>query len=226
VKQTLTTIAILVFMSALVVSYTSDGIISFLVRPGIASEDRIVLVQTYFKDWGALAPVAYVAMVTIEVIVAPIPGLMLYAPGGVIFGGFWGGLLSLVGNVLGAGISCQLIRIFGQKQLERLLAGGTFARYEQRLSRAGLWIILALRINPLTSSDLVSYAAGLTRIATWKVMLGTCLGMAPLCWTQAYLSDELLRAFPSLIYPLIALCVIYAIVAVIVFRRTFSTARS
>ena len=48
----------------------------------------------------------------------------------------------------------------------------------------GLWVVLVLRINPFTSSDLVSYAAGLTRIPAWKVMAGTLLGMAPLCFVQ------------------------------------------
>jgi uncharacterized membrane protein YdjX (TVP38/TMEM64 family) len=67
----------------------------------------------------------------------------------------------------------------------------------------GLWIVLLLRINPFTSSDLVSYAAGLTRIPVWKVMSGTLVGMAPLCFAQAYFSQEIFTAFPRLIYPVI-----------------------
>jgi uncharacterized membrane protein YdjX (TVP38/TMEM64 family) len=180
-------------------------------------------VQAYFSAWGVLAPVAYVGIVTIEVIVAPIPGLMLYAPGGILFGGFWGGLLSLVGNVIGAGVACQIMRLFGRKRIDRLLSSGKFDKYEQRLSRAGVWIVLAMRINPLTSSDLVSYAAGLTRIPIWKVLLGTLLGMAPLCWAQAYLAEELLDAFPSLIYPLLGLCLVYAVIVVIVMRKLLTS---
>ena len=53
-----------------------------------------------------LAPLAYVGCVMLEVLVAPIPGIMLYAPGGVVFGGLMGGFLSLIGNTLGAGIAC------------------------------------------------------------------------------------------------------------------------
>ena len=86
--------------------------------------------------------------------------------------------------------------------------------YHERLSRSGMWLILLLRVNPLTSSDLVSYAAGLTGIGVWKVMLGTLLGMAPLCWMQAYLADGILRAIPQLLYPLLVLCGIYAVVVV------------
>jgi uncharacterized membrane protein YdjX (TVP38/TMEM64 family) len=91
--------------------------------------------------------------------------------------------------------------------------------YQERLSRSGLWLILRRRIHPLTSSDLVSYAAGLAGIPVGKVMLGTLLGMAPLCWAQAYLADGIFRAIPQLLYPLLLLCGIYGVVALWIIGR-------
>ena len=87
-------------------------------------------------------------------------------------------------------------------------------RYEEILRRRGLLAIALLRVNPLTSSDIVSYAAGLTSISTATVMLGTLVGMAPLCYIQAYLSMELFVVFPWLLWPLIISCVVYALIAV------------
>ncbi len=200
-------------------SYFSGGIIAILLAPGKSAADKVAAIQGYFDSFGIIAPLVYVAIVTIEVVVAPIPGLMLYAPGGMVFGGFLGGLLSLVGNTLGAGIACQLIRTLGGKRFTAWLEQGRLKLYHERLSRSGLWLILLLRINPLTSSDLVSYAAGLTGIRVWKVMVGTLLGMAPLCWAQAYLADGILRAIPQLLYPLLILCGIYLVVAVWVIAR-------
>ena len=75
-------------------------------------------------------------------------------------------------------------------------------------------MIFLLRVNPLTSSDLVSYAAGLTHLPVWKLMLGTLAGMAPLCFAQSYLADGLLTAFPLLVYPLVAACVVYGLVVI------------
>jgi uncharacterized membrane protein YdjX (TVP38/TMEM64 family) len=144
---------------------------------------------------------------------------MLYAPGGIIFGGFWGGLLALSGNVLGAGIACQLMRVLVGERAENYLADSALAAYEARITRSGMWVVFLLRVNPLTSSDLVSYAAGLARLAVWKVMLGTLAGMAPLCFAQAYLAEGLLTAFPILIYPLVAACAIYAFVVLWVLSK-------
>ncbi len=199
-------------------SYSSGGIIAMLLAPGRSAADKVAAIQEYFDSFGIIAPLVYVGIVTIEVVVAPIPGLMLYAPGGMVFGGFLGGLLSLLGNTLGAGIACQLIRVLGGKRFTSWLEQGRLKTYHERLSRSGMWLILLLRVNPLTSSDLVSYAAGLTGIPIWKVMVGTLLGMAPLCWAQAYLADGLLRAIPQLLYPLLILCGIYAVVVVWVLR--------
>ncbi len=73
--------------------------------------------------------------------------------------------------------------------------------------------------NPLTSSDLVSYAAGFTRIPIWKVMFATMLGMAPLCFAQAWLAESLFVAYPWLLYPLLVTGAVYVIAIVVVIRR-------
>jgi uncharacterized membrane protein YdjX (TVP38/TMEM64 family) len=194
-------------------SYASGGIFHVLLQSGTA-EEKIAALRAFFDGFGVAAPLAYVGFVILEVVIAPIPGTMLYAPGGVIFGGFWGGLLSLAGNVIGAGIACQLMRVFIGQRAEEYLERSALARYEERITRRGTWVIFLLRVNPLTSSDLVSYAAGLTRLPVWKLMLGTLAGMAPLCFAQSYLADGLLTAFPLLIYPLVAACVVYGLVVV------------
>ena len=70
-------------------------------------------------------------------------------------------------------------------------------------------------MNPLTSSDIVSYAAGLTPLSTATVMIGTGIGMLPLCYAQAYLSMGLFTMFPWLIWPLAVGCVGYVIVGAV-----------
>ncbi|MGE5297308.1 MAG: TVP38/TMEM64 family protein [Solirubrobacterales bacterium] len=215
-----------VLVGGAVWSYFSGGIVSVLLARGVSADQRIERIQAYFDSFGVAAPLAYLGLVTIEVVVAPIPGLMLYAPGGMVFGGFWGGLLSLLGNTAGAGIACGLIRALGGRRFASWLEQGRLGLYHERLSTAGLWLILLLRANPLTSSDLVSYAAGLAGIPVWKVMAGTLLGMAPLCWAQAYFCDGMLRAIPQLVYPMIALCAIYAVVVVWVIGRMGRNARN
>jgi uncharacterized membrane protein YdjX (TVP38/TMEM64 family) len=204
-------------------SFVSGGLFSVLLSAGLTPDEKLSHLRDFFHSFGHAAPVAYVILVTTEVVIAPIPGTMLYAPGGVIFGGFWGGLLSLIGNVAGAAVSCQLMRILGDSVRNRLIEKPTSADLQARIEQHGILVIFLLRVNPLTSSDLVSYVAGLTRMPVWKLCAGTALGMAPLCWLQAYTADRLLSAFPRLLYPLIGLCGIYAVIVLFVIWRLATT---
>lgn len=179
-------------------------------RETSAAEQRVRILQDYFRGFGPGAPIAYLLFVTIEVVVAPIPGLLLYAPGGLIFGAIPGGLLALAGNVLGAGISCLLARRLGRRLVQDADSVGRLKTLQGRLSRHGFWVILVLRLNPLTSSDLVSWAAGLSQIPLWTVMSATAVGMAPLCLLQSWLSDSLFRVWPGLIGPLLLLTAVFA----------------
>jgi uncharacterized membrane protein YdjX (TVP38/TMEM64 family) len=206
-------IAALVLVGSLVGwSYAQGGIVHVLLDSALTADQKVNALRAYFDRFGAAAPIAYVGMVVLEVVIAPIPGTMLYAPGGVIFGGFWGGLLSLSGNVIGAGIACQSMRLLLGDRAERYFARSALAGYEELIARRGVWVVFLLRVNPFTSSDIVSYAAGLTSLSVWRVMLGTLAGMAPLCFAQSYLAEGLLTTFPWLIYPLVVASAIYLLV--------------
>jgi uncharacterized membrane protein YdjX (TVP38/TMEM64 family) len=190
-------------------SYATGGLAAHLLSTSLEGSEKARSLQDYFASWGALAPVDYIAIVAIEVVVAPIPGTLLYVPGGLIFGWQVGGLTALVGNVIGAGICCSIARSLGRPYVERFFSRDAVSRYDTMLGRHAVWVIALLRVNPLTSSDLVSYAAGLTSMATWRVMVGTLIGMAPLCFLQAYFAEEIFTRFPALIYPLVAVCALY-----------------
>lgn len=209
---------LLISIIAFAWSISTEGIAYDLLRPGLDATEKIQRLRQFFAEFGLLAPVVYFVFVVAEVIVAPIPGLMLYAPGGVIFGGLLGGTLSLAGNVVGAGIACSISRSFGDAWLVRCFSAAKVAATQTRLERFGGRLIFFLRLNPITSSDLVSYAAGLTRIPVTTVMLATGLGMAPLCFAQAYFAESMLQAFPKLIYLLTALCIVYFLFVIAAIR--------
>lgn len=200
-------------------SWATGGIVADLLRQDVESAWKIERLREFFAGFGVFAPLAYFLFVTVEVVVAPIPGLMLYAPGGLIFGAWIGGAIALAGNVAGAGIACTIARSINPRWLERFFAPASMEAVQATLERRGSWLIFLLRLNPLTSSDIVSYAAGFTRISVNKVMFATFFGMAPLCFAQAWLAENLLTAFPMLLYPLLVACGVYVVLVVVVVRR-------
>jgi len=207
----------LVAVALVAYSYQNEGLVATMLSAELTANDKITALRTYILAWGIWAPAAYILFVVAEVLIAPLPGLLLYAPGGALFGWFWGGLYSLTGNILGAAIACQTVRFLSAGRLGARIRA-TLKPVSPLLEDRGLWVIFALRINPFTSSDLISYAAGLTTLPLWKVLLGTALGMAPLCWAQAYLAEGILDAVPWLVYPIFAACGLYGLIAIWVLR--------
>ena len=212
-------VALLLSLAIAYFSWQEGGIVRVVLATEIPAASKIEKIRNFFESFGQAAPLVYVLCVTIEVIIAPLPGLILYGPGGFVFGGFKGGLLSLLGNTLGSGICCAALRSLGSEWMRKFFSEHKIASIQERLELNGVWLIFLLRVNPLTSSDLVSYAAGLTRIPIWKVMTATAFGMAPLCFAQAYFAEGVMHRYPWLLYPLIAFCVIYLVAFILILIR-------
>jgi len=219
------TYAVLAFALAIagaVWSYMTGGTVRVLVDSAGALGDSgqtLAALKSALDRWGALAPAVYVAAVVVEVLVAPIPGTLLYAPAGALFGGFLGGTLSLIGNTLGAAIACGVGSALGEGALARRIEGTKLAAYRDAIQARGLWVVLLLRINPLTSSDLVSYTAGAVGVPIWRVALGTFIGMAPLCYAQSYLAEQIFEILPGAVYILVAAGIVYVLALVIWLTR-------
>ena len=215
-------VASLIF-GAIAYSWFTSGIAFRLLGSNLTAGERVASLKAYFQSYGLLAPFVYMLFVVVEVVVAPIPGLMLYAPGGLIFGPFWGGLFAIIGNTLGAGLASALGRRANSglkhTRIGRLLETDPMDELSRQMVQRGGWLIFTLRLNPLTSTDMISYAAGFSGIRIVHTMTATGLGVAPMCFAQSWLSDNLFNRFPYLIYPLFACGVIYIAVVVVVVRR-------
>ena len=209
----------LIVFAATIWSWRAGGMIWQLTQTDVAAAAHVQTLRTFFAGFGSWAPLVYLVMVTVEVVIAPLPGLVLYAPGGILFGTFIGGTTALMGNVIGAGIACLITRSFCNCCLSRFFSEEKLRQVHVAMGKQGPWLIFLLRLNPLTSSDIISYAAGLTCIPVWKVMFATGLAMTPLCFAQAWLAEGLLQAFPQLIYPLFVCCIGYLVAALLVIRK-------
>ena len=223
-KARLGLVTIVVTLAWGVYSYSSGGLIFALARSSGSTGESVEWLREYLATWGPLAPAIYVVAVVIEVMIAPVPGTLLYAPAGALFGGGLGGTLSLAGNVLGAMLACLVARLFGERLTARLDASA-LSTYRRRVAARGGWIVFLLRVNPLTSTDLVSYAAGLAGVPIWKVAVGTLAGMAPLCYAQAYLADRLFHVLPGSIWVIALFGAAYAVIVVWVLVRAGSRRR-
>lgn len=52
-------------------------------------------------------------------------------------------------------------------------------------------VVFATRLMPFLSFDIISYAAGLTPLSTWRFALATLLGIIPASFLLAHFGEEL-----------------------------------
>jgi uncharacterized membrane protein YdjX (TVP38/TMEM64 family) len=205
--------ALLVLIAIIAWSYATDGLIYRLFSPADGTT-RLETLRKFVLEWGTLAPAVYVVIVIVEVLVAPFPGALLYAPGGALFGGLLGGTLALIGNTIGAAIAAWVGAAFGEGWLAKRLDGSRLDTL-RRLERRGSWVVFLLRLNPLTSSDMVSYAAGLAGVRPIRVAVGTLAGMAPQCYVQAYLAATIFEVLPDWMIAVLSAALLLAAIGIV-----------
>lgn len=134
--------------------------------------------EAWIKSMGMLAPLAYVLLRALAIVLTVVPNAPLDVAGGVIFGPFWGTVYSLLGSEAGAMICFLLARTLGREAITRLLhrdiAFGV--SYPQRQLA---YIVLFARLEPIFSFAMVSYGAGLTGMSLGAFALSTLVGMTP-----------------------------------------------
>lgn len=187
-------------------NYVKGGLMYLLINNQI---DPLVI---FIKSFGVVSAIVFLFIVIVEVVVAPIPSLALYTAGGIIFGTYLGGTIALIGNIIGAAIAFKIARRFGRKYVEKDVNEKKLAIFDNFSKKYGAFTIFLLRINPLTSSDIFSYLAGLTKMPLKHVLLGTSFGLAPLVYVQAYLGNSFFKNNPLLYLLLIFFCIAYLVV--------------
>ena len=105
---------------------------------------------------------------------------LVTAANGMIFGHFWGVILSWTGALMGALTAFCIARLFGNVATEKIIRNQKVVEFIRRAGeKKGLYVILLSRLLPFVSFDLISYMAGLSGIRPWAFILGTAIGMLP-----------------------------------------------
>jgi uncharacterized membrane protein YdjX (TVP38/TMEM64 family) len=125
---------------------------------------------------GPWAPLTYVGAKAAATIVAPFSGVPLKAASGALFGLTGGVFFSLIGDVIG-GCTCFLAaRYVGRNTIERLTGEGRMVRVNGVLDRGGWRELLFLRVTFPAIYNLLSYAAGSTRLPFRQYLAVTTFG--------------------------------------------------
>ena len=81
------------------------------------------------RSWGVAAPLMSVLLMITQAIVAPIPAFLITAANGMVFGSFWGALISWIGALMGALTSFYIARLFKKVALRKIVRNQKTAEF-------------------------------------------------------------------------------------------------
>ena len=134
--------------------------------------------------WGAMLYPLLFAVCNILLL----PGGVVAMGGGLFFGLWWGTLLVLTGNLIGAAFAFSVSRYLGRSWLKRKFRDNQrWHSLDAAIDREGWKIIFLSQVNPLFPSSLLNYLYGVTRIRFWPCMTWIALGQLPGLFLYSYL---------------------------------------
>ncbi len=149
---------------------------------------RPATLRAWLQDMGPAGGVALVLALAGAVIVGPVPTVPFSIALGMTYGLLWGSALAVVGGLLGALIAFYIARLGGREMVRRF-AGQHALLHDACSDRMLFWLVLGLRLIPIVSFGLVSYAAGLTAMTARAFALATAVGMVPMTMLYAMLGS-------------------------------------
>jgi uncharacterized membrane protein YdjX (TVP38/TMEM64 family) len=169
---------------------------------------------------GPAAPLAYVVMSAILGALF-VPGTILAAGSGLLFGPVLGILVTLGATVGTAIVASRVGRRAGRDSARALLGAKRADRIDALIERRGLWAVVGQRFIPGISDALASYAFGAFGVPLWQMAVGAFIGSAPRAFVYTALGASIGNRSSPLAYAAIAVWCVTAVVGAFAARRGY-----
>ncbi len=165
----------------------------------------IEAIKAYILSFGLLAPLVSFALMVFQAILAPLPAFLITFANAALFGWVYGALLSWSSAMVGALLCFYIAKFLGREVVEKLTSKIALKSVDAFFEKHGVYAILIARLLPFISFDIVSYAAGLTRMSLRSFLIATGLGQLPATLIYSYAGEMLTGGARTFVYGLLIL---------------------
>ena len=141
------------------------------------------------KELGLAGPVAIIFLIAIAIIITPIPSAPIALASGALYGHTFGAVYVVLGALSGALIAFLIARKLGydyvNKKLHHRLPTKIVGSQNTLMT-----IVFVTRLAPFISFDVISYAAGLTKLTFGRFFIATLMGIIPISFILAHLGSD------------------------------------
>ncbi|MFZ5586282.1 MAG: TVP38/TMEM64 family protein [Thermodesulfobacteriota bacterium] len=131
------------------------------------------------EAYGVWAPLVFIVFQVFQVLVSPIPGELVGAAGGYVFG-WWPSLIySSLGLTIGSWINFFIARMVGRAFVERMIPPEYLSRISYLMERQGVIASFIFFVIPGFPKDYFCYALGLSPMSARIFLVVSSLGRIP-----------------------------------------------
>ena len=207
----------------LAVTLTAVALIALLLwllsRPLLRFLSEPEQFRAWMQEHGVWGAAAFILMNMLQVFAAAIPGGPFSIAAGYAFGPLWGTVVCLVATMAASVLVLLIVRRWGGAAV-RFLCGKEPEElaFFQKLDRVE-WVFFLVFLIPGSPKDVLSYAAGLTKISVPSWIVINLIGRIPGILLSVLGGDRLLKGDYILAVGLTLLCGALYIAGMLVYRR-------
>ncbi len=176
--------------------------------------------KNYITSFGIAGILVYILFQVIHVIIVLIPGEIIQAAGGYIYGTIFGTIYTLIGIFIGIVIVFFSTRLLGYSVVKVFIPKDKFAKFGYLINSPKAEIIMfVLFLIPGIPKDALTYIAGLTPIRPLRFLVLCTVARFPGIFGSCYIGANLQRHHYITVIVVSALAVLLFILGVIFQER-------
>jgi uncharacterized membrane protein YdjX (TVP38/TMEM64 family) len=174
---------------------------------------------------GPVAPLVYIPVAALLASIF-VPGPLLAAGSGFLFGPVLGTVVTLCSTVTTAMVAALVGRRAGRDSARVLIGAEWSVRIDDQIKRRGLWAVVGQRFVPGISDALASYAFGAFGMPLWQMAAGAFIGSMPRAFVYTALGASISDLNSPLAYAAAAVWCITAVIGAFAAHRGYRSWRS
>ena len=187
-------------------SYFTQGFIYDITNQNL--DDTV----SFINSFGSFSWLVYIFAIVTEVVIAPIPSLIITVAGSLSFGSLKGAILTIIASSIGNILAYYIAKRYGHEYFENLISKNHRDMFDKYSKKYGAFVLFILRLNPITSSDLFSYLAGLIGLPFIGFFVSTILGVIPSIFIVSYLGESFIKNNPLFKLLFLLVTIIYIVI--------------
>jgi uncharacterized membrane protein YdjX (TVP38/TMEM64 family) len=194
----------------------------------LVAVQRVIDIEAVRDAIARAGPVAPLLYIPIAATLAAIfvPGPLLAAGSGFLFGPVLGTFVTLASTVLTATIAALVGRHAGRDSARALIGAQWAERIDSQIQRRGLWAVVGQRFVPGVSDALASYTFGAFGLPLWQMAIGAAIGSVPRAFVYTALGASISDLNSPLAYVAIGIWCLTAIIGAFAAHRGFRSWRA